>query len=387
MSSAKSNLPENERLAEVRLFNELDFDRNQELKDLVNLAAAICGVPIAMLTLMDEQVQRIRCVTGVEISENSRENSFCKYLINADEVMVVSDTLTDPRFVAHEEVTGPLSIRFYAGAPLIGRNGHHLGSLCIFDQQPHQFSDQQKQQLAILSRQAVRLMELERSLGMIEERNTTLQRLEEASRDSERKLRAFFNSSSSNHLLFDRQLQVVDFNQAAAQFVKDRQKKTIRIGDSILDFITPDFETRFRRHVTIALSGKRSKLNFRINYFDHPTWWHMQFTPVKDAAGTTRYIAFHSTNITQQRDHEAEIVAKNASLTNIAFIQSHEYRRPVASILSIMELIRADGYRCEEEYFRLLEGAVQELDDKIRTVAGVIDEVNSPNLKVFSYNP
>jgi signal transduction histidine kinase len=89
---------------------------------------------------------------------------------------------------------------------------------------------------------------------------------------------------------------------------------------------------------------------------------------VKDEQGNIISVVYNATDINEQKQRIAEITAKNESLLNIAYIQSHEYRRPVASILGLMELIKDDINLSCNEYLAMMEKAVQELDEKIKSV-------------------
>jgi len=91
--------PEQKRLETVKQFDKLNFNTNKELNDLVTLTAEVCKVPIAMIALMDKDTQWIKCKVGVDIDSYSRENSFCKYLVDKEEAIVVPDALLDERFV------------------------------------------------------------------------------------------------------------------------------------------------------------------------------------------------------------------------------------------------------------------------------------------------
>jgi GAF domain-containing protein len=78
----------------------------------------------------------------------------------------------------------------------------------------------------------------------------------------------------------------------------------------------------------------------------------------------------------QQQD---QIDVQNAALTRIAIIQSHELRRPVASLLGIMGLIKLEKYKTNYEYFDMLELTIKELDEKI---CGIVKDsentINTP---------
>ncbi len=360
---------EYERLKIVRQFAELDFGNSKELRDIVMLATEICKVPIAMITLMDEDVQLIKVVTGAEMSSNTRENSFCKYLVNSSEVMVVPDASNDQRFETNPVVT-ELGIRFYAGAPLVTESGYHLGTLCIFDQKPRAFSERQKEMLAILSRQVINLMELKIGLLKIEEQK-------EKADLSERKLRAFFNNSESCHVLIGIDLQILDFNKSSMSFVNKQYQKKMRIGSNIMNFVSESYKNNFTYCFSRAIKGKRTTKEVQVNYANGKSiWWNISFIPVKDEEGKITGVGCNASDITEIKRYIDEITLKNSSLAKIAYIHSHEYRKPVASIIGLMQLIASDKNEPKKEYLQMMELAVRELDEKIKSV------VHSSSLRV-----
>ena len=89
------------------------FDR------LVSLAARLFNVPIALVSLVDDERQWFKARCGLDVEQTPRSISFCVYAILGDDVMVVPDATLDPRFAENPLVTGGPRIRFYAGAPLI----------------------------------------------------------------------------------------------------------------------------------------------------------------------------------------------------------------------------------------------------------------------------
>jgi len=379
---AKSNLSgtiimtahtEKERLQIVRQFSELDFSNNQELKDIVKLATKIYQAPIALITLMGEDQQLIKIKAGTNVESNSREDSFCKYLVGAKEVLVVPDATKDERFRNNPAVRGACNVRFYAGAPLISASGDHLGSLCVFDHKVHEFSEDQKEMLAILSKQVVKLLELKMSLGIIETQN-------EKVASSETKLRAFFNSSTSCHVLISTDLEILDFNKATFQFIKEIKGMQIQNGTSILDYIREDNRPEFIRSFNEVLTGKPTKKDILINHAEGKVlWWNLSFLPVKDNNGNIISVSYTATNINESKMQMQAICAQNESLKNIAHIQSHEYRRPVASIIGIMDIIKGENYKPDKESLLMMEAAVGELDEKIKGVIKCSEKVLSDN--------
>ncbi|GAB2974800.1 hypothetical protein GCM10027049_06450 [Mucilaginibacter puniceus] len=361
-------ISETKRLDVVRKFNELDFKNNRELNDLVTLASEICQVPIAMITLMGEEIQWIKSVLGVDISENTRENSFCKHLINTNEAMVIPDTLADERFKNHPLVESEYGVRFYAGAPLITNDGYHLGSICVFDQTPQDFTDRQKQMLTILSKQVMNLLELEMNLLVVKN-----QQIEIA--NSESKIRAFFNSSSSCYLLLGKDFEILHFNKSVFNFFKQTSGKNIKNGKNFLNFINAGYEATFINDFKLAKSGKSVNREILVNYDNQTSiWWNILLDPVKNDEGEIFSISLNATNINEKKQHLAEITAQNESLLSIAYIQSHEYRRPVASILGLMNVIKEYDYEFDKDCLTMMESAVNELDEKIN---GVVLSVQS----------
>ena len=155
---------ESARLAALRSYRILDTDPEQAFDDLVLLASQICGTPISLITLVDEDRQWFKARVGVSIAETSRSVSFCSHAIKGRGIFVVADALEDVRFRENPMVQGEPHIRFYAGAPLMTSDGHALGTLCIVDHMPRTLTDGQRRALEALRRQTEALLELRRNL-------------------------------------------------------------------------------------------------------------------------------------------------------------------------------------------------------------------------------
>ncbi len=162
----KAPLPadEAERLDTLHSCKILDTDPEPEFEDITLLASQICGTPIAMISLLDERRQWFKSTVGLAIRETPRDISFCAHAILQRGVLVVSDTSSDERFASNPSVTGNPRVRFYAGAPLIMKDGHALGTLCVLDQTPRKLTEWQTTALQALSRQVVGQMELRRTI-------------------------------------------------------------------------------------------------------------------------------------------------------------------------------------------------------------------------------
>ena len=157
-------LDEKERIAALKRYEILDTLSEDAYDDLLAILAGICGAPMGAISLIDEERQWFKAKLGLDLNETPRDDSFCAHaILQPNELMVVEDTHDDPRFTRNPLVTGVPNVRFYAGAPLTGMDGHAMGALCVMDAKPRQLTSFQKSALRSLSRQVSALMELRRS--------------------------------------------------------------------------------------------------------------------------------------------------------------------------------------------------------------------------------
>jgi len=155
-------LPHNEaeRLAALNRYHILDTAAESEFDDFTELAAHICAVPIALISLVDSDRQWFKSRVGLDVAQTPRDVAFCSHAILDTGLFEVADTLDDKRFQENPLVTGDPGIRFYAGTPLLTDNGQAIGTLCVIDTVPRELSPAQKKALAALGRQVVRQLDL-----------------------------------------------------------------------------------------------------------------------------------------------------------------------------------------------------------------------------------
>jgi GAF domain-containing protein len=160
----KAPIPDNEaqRLEALREYRILDTAAEQAYDDLTALAAYLCDVPIAMISLVDESRQWFKSKVGLNQHETPRDVAFCAHAILQSEPLIVRDALNDARFADSALVTRAPHIRFYAGFPLSTPEGFALGTLCAIDRKPRQLTPRQKAAMQALSRQVMALLELRR---------------------------------------------------------------------------------------------------------------------------------------------------------------------------------------------------------------------------------
>lgn len=131
---------EKERIVALTSLKILDTPPEEKFDRITRIAQIIFDVPIALVSLVDENRQWFKSCMGLSERETPRSMSFCAHAILNNEVMVIEDATKDPRFSDNELVTGNPYIKFYAGKPLRDNNNHMLGTLCIIDTAPRKLS-------------------------------------------------------------------------------------------------------------------------------------------------------------------------------------------------------------------------------------------------------
>lgn len=149
-----------QRLAALRRYQILDTHSESQFDDLTRLAAIICETPTALISLVDVDRQWFKSRIGLDAAQTPRDVAFCSHAILQNELLEVQDAPLDPRFQNNPLVDDDPRIRFYAGAPLQSPDGHNLGTICVIDYQPRRLAPHQREALAILGREVIRLMEL-----------------------------------------------------------------------------------------------------------------------------------------------------------------------------------------------------------------------------------
>lgn len=148
---------ERERLLALHRLQLLDTSSEERFDRLTRIAKRIFNVPIVLISLIDEDRQWFKSKQGIDVCETPRAISFCGHAILNNEIMVVEDAVNDPRFADNPAVIDAPYVRFYAGCPIRTYDGYKLGTLCLADNKPRQFSDEDQ----VLLRDLANLVEHE----------------------------------------------------------------------------------------------------------------------------------------------------------------------------------------------------------------------------------
>jgi len=158
---------EADRLTALRSRRLLDTPATEAFDRITRLASRVFGTSIALVTFMDAERLWFKSRVGVADQETARSTAVCDYTIRGTGVMVVPDLAGDTRFADSPMLAA--GYHFYAGAPLLTRAGHALGTLCILDQAPRIFDEADREQLAALAAIVMTQIDLHQAIGRTDE--------------------------------------------------------------------------------------------------------------------------------------------------------------------------------------------------------------------------
>ena len=141
----------------------LDTPNEPEFDAIVRKAKVVVGVPIVLISLLDENRQWFKAQIGLDVTETPRCISFCTHALFGSEMLIIPDATRDDRFADNPLVTHAPYIRFYAGAPLKAAGGARLSTLCAIDTRPRSgLSDAQIGLMTRLAAETIDAMERRR---------------------------------------------------------------------------------------------------------------------------------------------------------------------------------------------------------------------------------
>ncbi len=195
----------------------LDSQPELECDELVQLAAAICGTPIGLVTLLDERHQWYRASEHLKMGETPREVAFCAHAVRQTGLFLVKDALMDVRFGSNPLVTTDPAIRFFAGVGLFTSDGEPMGTLCVVDMSPRILGAEQANALEVLGRQVSVRLEAMVQRKALAEVMAEKERATANLKASEELFRAFMNASPFLSYIKDAAGRLLFYNRSFAQ--------------------------------------------------------------------------------------------------------------------------------------------------------------------------
>ena len=151
----------------LKSYDILDSLPEAEYDDITKLASEICQTNVSLISLIDDKKQWFKSIHGLEVKETPRDFAFCTHaILNPNEILIVPDSRLDTRFADNPLVTNDPHVVFYAGVPLVNRDGYPLGSLCVIDSSTKELNANQITALKVLAKHVVSLVELRKTNKM-----------------------------------------------------------------------------------------------------------------------------------------------------------------------------------------------------------------------------
>jgi PAS domain S-box-containing protein len=245
-STPPASQDEAERLAALRAFEVLDTAPEPEFDGITKAAAYLFQAPISLISFVEDTRQWFKSEVGLGTTETPLSMSICAHAIRQPRIFIVPDTTKDARFESNPLVTGEPYLRFYAGAPLITKEGLALGTLCVLDRKPRQgISPEQGEVLQALAQQVVTQLEHRRALVQL------------AAREAEAARLAAIVSSSSDAIISlaaeDGHIQT--WNEAAEQMFGYTEEDAV--GGPVSLLLAPDRLTKFEDETGVFSAAMR----------------------------------------------------------------------------------------------------------------------------------
>lgn len=163
------NNSEAERIAAVRQLGVLNANAGEYFDSVARVASDMFGVAASYVSLIDSDRLWFKAAAGFcPPGSMSRDETFCNHTIQQASVMMIEDTLLDPRFADNPLVTGPSAIRFYVGAPLLTLEGYAIGALCLVDTAPRSLNAAEQATLVKLASMVMAHILLGRAVGHVD---------------------------------------------------------------------------------------------------------------------------------------------------------------------------------------------------------------------------
>ena len=299
MPGAPFPIDEASRLARLRALGLLDSGEEPAFEALVRAASVACGMPIALISLIDADRQWFLANQGLDgTAQTPREQAFCAHAILRPTVLEVEDARLDERFSDNPLVLESPGIRAYAGVPLRPDGGPPIGTLCVIDRVPRRLSAHQREMLEALAAVATQLIE---GRARYRERIGLL--------DTERERLARVAKATSNAVIItDAEGRTTWVNEGFTRITGYEPAEILgRKPGTLLQ--TPDTDPAAVQTIREALRAQRGcRVELLNAHKDGRRYWlDLEIQPLFEADGTLSGFMAIETDITERRAKDRAI--------------------------------------------------------------------------------
>lgn len=345
----------------------LDTPEEQELNDIAQIASAVCGADVAMVSFIDQDRQWFKAKFNYGQDSTPRALSLCQYTLDKpDEVLVVEDATMDSRFSSNPFVASGPGLRFYASAPLVSEQGNVLGTLCAFGQKPTKMSKVQEQALRNLANQVMKYIEARKIIQLQKDRiDLNLKKLNKLT-DQAPGVIFQLEMSQSGELSFP------FMSEGISKLHPGLNRENIRANPRLaFSVIHPEDQPLVRQSLKHAMQTQGNwYMEYRVVHQDGSISWHVG-KAVTEAGENGSLICYGTfQDISNYKSYQE-------TLEKIAFDISHVLRKPVTTMLGLTAMINSEDDLKSmdlQEYLGYIRTVSEELDSFTRQLNTVYME-------------
>ncbi len=315
---------ETERLRLLKALELLDTPPEPVFDRVTRLAARALGVPITLVTLVDEQRQWFKSRVGVDLTETPRSQAFCAHAILGTEPMVVPDAQLDARFAANPLVTGGPGIRFYAGVPLLTQAGLPMGTLCAIDDKPRTLTPDELDTLRDLAGIVMQEIQLRETLVLA---RTRLTQVDADMASSEARFRAVFERAAVGIATVAPDGRWLGVNDALCNILGYSADELKSL--TFQDITHPEDIDADLQYLQDLVSGKIERYEMEKRYLRRDgssTWARLSVAKKLSATGELEYFVSVVQNIQARKTAEAALAALRHELEQRVEARTAELR-------------------------------------------------------------
>lgn len=350
------------RLAALRGTGLLDAPPSDTFDRLTTLATRLLGVPIALVSLVDDDRQFFVSCPGVgepwaTARETPLSHSFCQYVVATGEPLVVEDS-RDIDFLRSNLAIRDLNVIAYAGVPLRLSTGEVLGSFCAIENEPRVWTEAELESLKTLADAAMAEIDLRETSRLLAER--------------EAQLRVLLDNSEELVCSFGMRGEITYVNRAWCETLGYSAAEAVELD--IMSLVAPAYRESFLQVVGELRAGRpvpayEAELIARNG---RRVFCRGRAMPTVEDGGVTRIDVLFF-DITAAREAEQARAEADRMRDELIGIVSHELRSPLTAIRGALRLLEKQAPSEDARTLQLTAMASRGADRLLRIVDDLLD--------------